>query len=477
MGISRNLTISIKDDKSELNKKLFVYENDKGIDLYFNILNIDYTIAKEQRNLLKNINGNCEIVIVKPNGKEMTRVAEIIEDTVKLTITEDLTDELDEIGIHKIQFRILDNRGGEVAIPPFEFEVKERLKGEKEGSYLEIAQADKSEVDKCVVGSDDVVLFEIENKALNLVWRSGDTITASKLNSMVEAINNIQTAEGVQGPQGPQGEKGEQGPKGEKGDIGPKGEQGPQGLQGLKGDTGENGKSIEYEWRGTELGIRQEGEINYTYVNLQGPQGLPGTGGSGGAGVDGREIELQKGSTHIQWRYVGELSWRNLIAIEDLKGEQGLQGPQGPSGTNGKDGVTPNITIGTVTTLEPSQQATVTKRGTSANPIFDFGIPKGEQGSVEYKLINVNIIGTTLTLTKDKYQFVNMQNNTTIKLPSVSSYTEIHLFFFSETDLTLIFPSIKWQHSPESKNGKMYEYCFTWIDSKIEWVGGFISYA
>lgn len=45
------------------------------------------------------------------------------------------------------------------------------------------------------------------------------------------------------------------------------------------------------------------------------------------------------------------------------------------------NGVTPNITIGTVTTLEAGQQATVVKRGTIENPIFDFGIPKGENGS------------------------------------------------------------------------------------------------
>lgn len=314
MGISRYLTISVKDDKSELNKKLFVYENDKGIDLYFNILNIDYTIAKEQRNLLRNVNGECEIVIVKPNGKEITRVAEIVEDTVKFTVTEDLTDELDEIGIYQIQFRILDSNGGELAIPPFEFEVKERLKGEKETMHLEVAKVGTGKVDNCIVGSNDVVLFEVSGKALSLVWRSGDIITAAKLNSMVEAINNIQTVEGPPGPQGVQGP------------VGPKGE------------AGDNGKSIEYAWRGTELGIRQEGQSDYVYVDLQGPQGLPGTGGSGGTGVDGREIELQKGNTHIQWRYVGESSWRNLIAIEDLKGEQGIQGVQGQQGPKGEQG-------------------------------------------------------------------------------------------------------------------------------------------
>lgn len=52
----------------------------------------------------------------------------------------------------------------------------------------------------------------------------------------------------------------------------------------------------------------------------------------------------------------------------------------GIKGDKGDPGVTPNITIGTVTTLESGQQATVTRRGTTENPIFDFGIPKGVDG-------------------------------------------------------------------------------------------------
>lgn len=52
----------------------------------------------------------------------------------------------------------------------------------------------------------------------------------------------------------------------------------------------------------------------------------------------------------------------------------------GSGGSNGVDGITPNISIGTVNTLEPHEKATVTRRGSDANPIFDFGIPRGLQG-------------------------------------------------------------------------------------------------
>lgn len=48
--------------------------------------------------------------------------------------------------------------------------------------------------------------------------------------------------------------------------------------------------------------------------------------------------------------------------------------------TNGTDGVTPNIQIGTVTTLEPGQQATATITGTPENPLLNLGIPQGQKG-------------------------------------------------------------------------------------------------
>ena len=38
----------------------------------------------------------------------------------------------------------------------------------------------------------------------------------------------------------------------------------------------EDGKSLEFNWQGTSLGVRQEGQSEYQYVNLQGERGEPG---------------------------------------------------------------------------------------------------------------------------------------------------------------------------------------------------------
>ncbi|MBQ4557818.1 MAG: leucine-rich repeat domain-containing protein [Clostridia bacterium] len=68
------------------------------------------------------------------------------------------------------------------------------------------------------------------------------------------------------------------------------------------------------------------------YKGNEGAQGNPGS--------DGREVEFQTTNTHIQWRYVTEDnsdSWKNLVALSEIKGNSGT------NGTSGEDGLTPYI--------------------------------------------------------------------------------------------------------------------------------------
>ena len=95
-------------------------------------------------------------------------------------------------------------------------------------------------------------------------------------------------------------------------------------------------------------------------------------------GVDGKQIELNKTDSYIQWRYIGDSTWNNLIALSQFQGEKGdkgqeielrandlyiqwkyddedseswrnlvlienLRGQKGDNGEDGKDGLTPYI--------------------------------------------------------------------------------------------------------------------------------------
>lgn len=161
--------------------------------------------------------------------------------------------------------------------------------------------------------------------------------------------------------------------------------------------------------------------------------------GSGGSG----SIDLRVADGYIQYSNDGGTTWENLIAVADLKGDDGAPGTpgtDGKDGTNGQDGyspsasvsetdtgatititdktgtttaeikngkdgkdgvpgkdgtdgkdgapgakgdpgATPNLQIGTVETLPAGSEATASVSGTAENPLLNLGIPKGADGS------------------------------------------------------------------------------------------------
>ena len=132
--------------------------------------------------------------------------------------------------------------------------------------------------------------------------------------------NGTDGKSGSVGAAGAKGSPGQPGAKGDPGSRGATGAQGPQGATGAKGDAGAKGDKGE------------KGDAG----GPQGPQGPQGA--KGDAGQDGREIELQKTSLYVQWRYAGDATWRNLVALSDLKGEKGDKGDTGPVGPAGQKG-------------------------------------------------------------------------------------------------------------------------------------------
>ena len=89
-----------------------------------------------------------------------------------------------------------------------------------------------------------------------------------------------------------------------------------------------------------------------------------------------------------------------------------------------------------------------------------------------YKLPN-----NTLTLTTDKYQTTTIVNKTTIKLPSVTNYTEIHLFFTTgAVPPAITIPSGKYQKVPTINANTTYEFIFTYVNATIGWLIGYIEY-
>jgi len=103
------------------------------------------------------------------------------------------------------------------------------------------------------------------------------------------------------------------------------------GLPGPPGADGLNGKSAYELW----LENGNSGTVTDFLNSLIGPSGAngsPGINGTNGTngidgtnGTNGKEIQLSNDGTYIKWRYVGDVSWNNLVALDTLKGEDGKE--------------------------------------------------------------------------------------------------------------------------------------------------------
>lgn len=66
--------------------------------------------------------------------------------------------------------------------------------------------------------------------------------------------------------------------------------------------------------------------------------------------------------------------------LEALQGPKGDKGEKGDKGDKGDTGETPVLSIGTVTTVDPTEQADISLSGSAENPVLNLRIPKGEKG-------------------------------------------------------------------------------------------------
>lgn len=157
------------------------------------------------------------------------------------------------------------------------------------------------------------------------------------------------------------------------------------GAQGATGDTGATGATpnitignVETLGEGESATASISGETPNLTLNLGIPVGA--TGAQGATGAAGQTPTISIGTVSS----LGE----GANATAEITGTSpnltlnlGIPvGATGATGAQGEIGPTPQFSIGTVSTLEPTEQASVTLGGTAAEPTLSFGIPKGADG-------------------------------------------------------------------------------------------------
>ena len=62
----RDIDVKISNYKSELSKPLVIFERDRGLEIYFNLVEYAYRLDKNPKNLLENLVGTLLSKVMRP---------------------------------------------------------------------------------------------------------------------------------------------------------------------------------------------------------------------------------------------------------------------------------------------------------------------------------------------------------------------------------------------------------------------------
>lgn len=99
---------------------------------------------------------------------------------------------------------------------------------------------------------------------------------------------------------------------------------------------------------------------------------------------------------------ITESDVQRIVSEYVVAHKEELKGDKGDKGDTGANGITPNLTIGTVETLDAGTSATATITGDKENPVLNLGIPKGADGQGGSGDITTKILIDTLSANRHR---------------------------------------------------------------------------
>ena len=169
-------------------------------------------------------------------------------------------------------------------------------------------------------------------------------------------------------------------------------------------------------------------------------------------------------------------TWRTILDSSNFTSYSPTLSGGGAIGTWGIN-ITGNAS--TATTLQTARTLTIGKTEKNFNGANNVSWSLSEIGAQPANSLTIKTVSNRiLTLGTELYQYAEItSNNTIINLPSVSSFTEIHLFFDWPSGVSIVMPSnVKWQEGVMYGPGYTHEFIFTYVNSDIGWLGGCIVY-
>lgn len=210
------------------------------------------------------------------------------------------------------------------------------------------------------------------------------------------------------------------------------------------GDDGTDGRDLELQKSLTHIQWRYVGDS--TWIDLVALSDINGN--------DGREVELQNNGTYIQWRYTGG-TWTNLVAISGLKGDNGLGFTQITE--TSRIALTPSNNLpywqtdgaigsyywrdGAWSFLGAKKKKTIATSTYTVNPIIDVGYLLEFTNDCVVSVPNGSIAsGNTIDMISASGKTITLQNSGTMELSNVIP-TQSLVSVIQETIVSVMYTS------------------------------------
>ena len=187
-------TIKISNNVSKMDSTIVLYRGDKNVEIRFTILQSPFKYSNTvATNVIESTNASFgQLVIKTPNDKPpiFSEVSATKEGTVLFTITKEMIDEIEELGVYTFQIRLMDeNKQSRVTIPPVEngIEIKEPIAIEDDNSTNVVGLA-KANYAVATLSDVDTPTFDDNGKYNKTNWNDGDLITNVSLNKIEDGI-------------------------------------------------------------------------------------------------------------------------------------------------------------------------------------------------------------------------------------------------------------------------------------------------
>ena len=189
-------TVTIRNSKSSINEPVILYRGDFEVSIRFTIMESKFRF-KSGVNLVDSEKASFgQLAILAPyGGNVFSEVVKCEDGTVTFTLTKEMIDQLEEVGLYSFQIRLFDYyRESRVSIPPVEFgiEVREPVASEDHDNSVNNAIVGYS-IAKVVDGLNEDVpdTFDANGQYNKTDWKTGDRISQGKLNKIEDALDKI----------------------------------------------------------------------------------------------------------------------------------------------------------------------------------------------------------------------------------------------------------------------------------------------